>query len=83
MAFEKFANHLINLNDTFKNKEEAIALMKARGKKFENLKQNKNVQNEILVINKILQGIQSLGGQMILFTIPPPFPALRSNAVVL
>ena len=57
--------------------------MKARGKKIENLKQNKNVRYEISVINKILQGIQSLGGQMILFTIPPPFPALRSNAVVL
>jgi fatty acid desaturase len=47
--YENLANHLVNINGTFKNKGEAIALMKARVKKFENLKHNINVQNEILV----------------------------------
>ncbi|MFD2200311.1 fatty acid desaturase family protein [Shivajiella indica] len=47
--YEKLADHLVNLNGTFKSKEDAIELLKARVKKFENLVKDKTVQEEIMV----------------------------------
>jgi len=47
--YDKLASHLVNIEGTFKSKEEAISLLKARVKKFEDFKQFKIEREEILV----------------------------------
>ncbi len=47
--YDKLADHLVNIDNAFKNKKEMIALLKARVKKFDNFEPVKAGQQELAV----------------------------------